>query len=98
MQRPAEATTSPVLNYSTLRRRWPWKPYILGVVTAPTVYLLLYAILRVTGVFHAYYSQGSWEIEGGTGIQIVDVPCIPLTITEGKLQNRLRWLPEPTGG
>jgi hypothetical protein len=86
------------LEYSTLRRRWPWKPYILGVVTTPVVYLLLYVILRVTGVFHAYCSQGSWEIEGGTGIYIVDVPFFPLAVMEGDLQNQLRWLPEPTGG
>ena len=67
-------------------------------MTTPAVYLLFYTVLRVTGVFHAYYSQGSWEIEGGTGIYVVDVPFFPLMMMEGDLQNRLRWLPEPTGG
>jgi hypothetical protein len=97
MHHSADAT-SPSLEYSTLRRRWPWKPYILGVLTTPLVYLMLYAILRVTGAFHPYYSQGSWEIEGGTRIYIVDVAFFPLAVMEGDLQNRLRWLPEPTGG
>ena len=73
-------------------------PYLVGVVTTPAVYLLLYAILRLTGVFHAYYSQGSWEIEGGTGVYIVVVAFFPLAVMEGDLPNRLRWLPEPTGG
>ena len=93
-----EETPWQSLKYSKQRRRWPWKEYVLGVVTTPIVYLLLYAILRVTGVFHAYYSQGSWEIEGGTGIYLVDMPFLPLVAMEGDLQNRLRWLPEPTGG
>lgn len=97
MHHPAGAT-SPSLEYSTSERRRLWKPYVLGVVTTPAIYLLLYAVLRVTGVFHAYYSQGSWEIEGGTGIYIVDLPFFPLAVMEGNLHNRLRWLPEPTGG
>ena len=92
MHHPADAI-SPSLEYSTLRRRLPWKPFILGMLTTPVVYLVLYAILRVTGVFHAYYTQGSWEIEGGTGIYIVDVPFLPLALMEGDLQNRHRWLP-----
>lgn len=86
------------LDYSTRRPHRPWKAYILGVLTIPVVYLLLYAVLRLTGVFYAYYSQGNWEIDGGTRIDVVDVWFIPLAITETKLQNRLRWLPEPTGG
>jgi hypothetical protein len=97
MHRPAEAT-SPSLEYSTLRRRWPWKPYLLGVLTTPAAYLLLYVVLRFTGVFYTYYSQGSWEIEGGTGIYVIDMPFFPLAVMEGDLHNRLRWLREPTGG
>ncbi|MBC7783027.1 MAG: hypothetical protein H7144_04235 [Burkholderiales bacterium] len=96
MQHPPNATP-PSLEYATLRTRRPWKPYLLGVVTTPAIYLLLYAVLRVTGVFHAYYSQGSWEIEGGTGLYFVDALFFPLAIMESDLQNRLRWLTEPIG-
>jgi hypothetical protein len=95
MEGPQNTVAQP-LEYSTLRRRWPWKPYALGVLTLPTFYFLLYLILRFAGAFHAYYSQGSWEIEG-TGIYIVDVPFLPLLLMEGDVQNHLRWLKEPTG-
>ena len=86
------------LDYTAAPRRRPWRAYLLGVVTTPALYLLLYLVLRGTGVFHAYYSQGSWEIDGGTGIHVIDLPFLPLVIMEGDLHNRLRLLPEPTGG
>jgi hypothetical protein len=97
MHHPPEPTST-ALDYSTLRHRRPWKPYLLGVVTTPAAYLLVYAILRFTGVFYPYYSQGSWEIDGGTGVVIVDRSFFPLAVIEGELHSRLRWLPEPTGG
>jgi hypothetical protein len=97
MEQPTD-TTSHSLEYSTLRPRWAWKAYVLGIGTTPVVYLLLYTILRVTGVFHTHYSQGSWEIEGGTGVYVVDAAFFPPAAMEGDLQNWLRWLPEPTGG
>jgi hypothetical protein len=97
MSRQAETSPKP-LAYSTPKTRRPWKVFLLGVLTTPAAYLLLYLVLRATGVYHAYYSQGSWEIEGWTGIYILDVPFFPMKIFESNLQNRLRWLREPTGG
>ena len=89
--------TASALQYATRRRRWLGEPYVLAVLTAPAAYLVLYVVLRATGVFYAYYSQGSWEIET-TGIYAIDMTFIPLVVIEGDLHNRLRWLPEPTGG
>jgi hypothetical protein len=90
--------TSEILAYARSRPRLPWRPYILGLLTVPVLYVLLYLVLRACGVFHAYYSQGSWAIDGGTGIYVVDLPFLPAAIAEADLQNRLRLLPEPTGG
>jgi hypothetical protein len=87
-----------LLDYPAAPRRRPWRAYLLGVATTPALYLLLYLVLRGTGVYYAYHSQGSWEIDGGTGIYLLDVPFLPLAFMEGDLHNRLRWLPEPTGG
>ena len=64
----------------------------------PVVYLVAYCLLRLSGVYYAYYSQGSWEIEGGTGIPVVDMAFFPTAVIEGSVQNKLRWLKEPTGG
>ena len=90
--------TSRLLEYSRLRRRWPWKPYLLGLATTPAIYLLLYGVLRLTGAYYTFFNQGSWEISGGTGVYAVDLSFLPLAVIEGDLHNRLRWLPEPTGG
>jgi hypothetical protein len=95
---PSTHPSTDELTISTNSIRRPWRVYLLGVLTAPAAYLLLYIALRVTGVFHPYYSQGSWEIEGGTGVRFLDVSFMPLTIFETDLQYRLRWLREPTGG
>lgn len=87
-----------VMPYSPTKSRMAWRPFVLGVLATPMLYLLLYTLLRVFGVFSPYYSQGSWEIEGGTGIALIDIPFLPAAIAEAELQNRLRWLDEPTGG
>ena len=95
----SQAKTSPEpLAYSMLKARRSWKAFLLGVLTTPAAYVLLYVVLRATGIFHTFYNQGGWEIDGGTGIYALDVPFLPLTIFEANLQNRLRWLREPTGG
>jgi|GEM_PF-6255073 len=60
MHHPADAT-SPSLEYSTLRRRWQWKPYLLGVATLPAFYLVTYIMLRVCGVYYPFFNQGSWD-------------------------------------
>jgi len=87
-----------VISYSRTKPRLPWKSYLCGVLTVPAIYVLIYVVLRASGVFHPYYSQGSWEIDGGTGIVIVDLPFVPAAIAEGEFHNRLRWLAEPSGG
>ena len=94
---PPDATSN-ALDYSTLRHCRPWKLYLLGVATTPAVYLLMYALLRLTGVYYPYFSQGSWAIDGSTRVAIVDLSFFPLAVIEADLHNRLRWLPEPTGG
>ncbi|HEX8340561.1 MAG TPA: hypothetical protein VF624_06590 [Tepidisphaeraceae bacterium] len=93
-----DPAASPPLEYATPRRRRPRRPYVLAVTSVALAYLLLYVALRVTGVFYPYYSQGGWEIDGGTGIYAVDIPFLPLAILEGGAHNRLRWLPVPAGG
>ena len=95
---PRPDPPAPSLPYAPSPPRRPGKSFLLGLLAAPAIYLLLYALLRGTGLFHAYYSQGSWEIEGGTGLYLVDVAFRPLATFEADLQNRLRWLPEPSGG
>lgn len=97
MRDTAEAS-SPSLEYSRLRRRLPWTPYLLGVATLPALYLATYVLLRCCGVYYPFYNQGGWEIDGSTNSLIVDGAFFPAMIVEMNLQNRLRWLPEPTGG
>jgi hypothetical protein len=64
----------------------------------PLLYLSTYATLRVSAVYYLFFDQGSWEVEGGTGLRIVDFIFLPAILTESEIQNRLRWLPEPKGG
>lgn len=80
------------------QQRLAWKSFLIGTACVPIAYVLLYLLLRITGVFYAYYSQGSWEIEGGTRFYYVDIWFVPLVMIETDVQNYLRWLPEPTGG
>lgn len=75
-----------------------WRPFLLGVAAVPSVYVLVYITLRLCGVYHLFYNQGGWEIDGGNGVYIVDVTFLPATIMEADCQNRLRWLREPGGG
>ena len=37
--------------------------YIIGMSTLVFLYLVNYAILRFSGIYSPYYSQGSWAIE-----------------------------------
>lgn len=55
----------------------------------------LYLVLRMTGVFYPYYSQGNWQIESRS---IIAVAFLPPLLLETHVQNWLRWLPEPDGG
>src|SRR3954468_14348889 len=87
-----------VLSYSRTRPRLSWKPYVLGVLTTPALYVVAYVLLRACGVFYPFYNQGGWDIDGSTGIFAVDVAFLPATFAEANLQSRLRWLAEPTGG
>jgi hypothetical protein len=96
--RDASDAPSASLEYSTLRRRLPWKPYLLGVATLPAIYLARYVLLRCCGVYYPFYNQGGWEIDGTTNSLVIDVAFFPARIVEMNLHNRLRWLPEPTGG
>lgn len=77
------------------RRRGRWKICAIGTLV---LYVLGYAILRFTGVYYAYYSQGSWEISGDTGIVFIDVGFLPMCWCEDAVLNQVRLLPEPTGG
>ena len=86
------------LAYSPLTRRWPVKAYLLGLVTLPLLYVVVYLLLRASGAYHPYFSQGSWEIEGTSHVYLLDVAYFPAMIIEGDIQNRLRWLREPSGG
>jgi hypothetical protein len=97
MHHPADAN-SHRLEYSTLRGRWPWKPYLLGVATLPGLYFLTYILLRVGGVYYPFFNQGGWDIDGTTNVYLLDLTFVPARMIEADIQNRLRWLPEPTGG
>lgn len=85
------------LQYSVLKRRLPWKPYLLGVMTLPTLYFTAYLLLRVTGVYYPYWNQGGWDIDGSTRSYLLDALFVPATLLEARIQNELRWLREPTG-
>ena len=97
MPQPPDATSTS-LDYSTLRRRLPWKPYLLGVVTLPTLYLFTYVLLRLCGVYYPFFNQGSWDIDGTTHVYLLDLAFAPATMVEADVQNRLRWLRVPSGG
>ena len=91
-------TSGKTLDYATRRPRRSWKSVLLRLLVLPLAYVSLYIALRAAGVFHAYYSQGSWEIEGGTGIGMVDISLLPLALNEARFHNYVHWLPEPAGG
>lgn len=97
MHHPADATSSS-LEYSTPPRRWAWKPYLVGVATLPAIYLVTYVLLRLCGVYYPFFNQGSWDIDGTTHVYVLDLAFGPATMIEAEIQNRLRWLREPTGG
>ena len=90
--------TDGVLPYVTTRRPLPWRPFLFGVAVLPSLYLLVYVMLRLCGVYRPFYNQGGWEIDGTTRIYFIDVTFLPATIIEADCQNRLRWLHEPAGG
>ena len=95
----SEASVSSIsLGYSSAAGRRRWRAYLLGLFTLPLAYLLLYSLLRVTGVYRVYFSQGSWEIEGSARLHLIDVAYLPMISLEGDMKNWLRWLPEPSGG
>jgi hypothetical protein len=87
-----------VFSYWRLRSRWPRKAVCLGVVSLPILYVSAYLLLRLCGVFYPFYDQGGWEIDGTTHVSILDVAFLPAKVTECMIQNRSRWLKEPTGG
>ena len=91
-------TDCTVLPYSRGRGILPRRSYLLGLVTLPALYVLVYVLLRLAGVYYPFYHQGGWEMDGGTGVYAIDLAFLPATITEIDCQNRLRWLREPTGG
>ena len=88
---------SSTLDYASAPRTLPWKRGVLGVASMLLVYILVYFILRLTGVYHLFYNQGGWEMDGGTNISFVDGCYVPMVFIEQDLQNRLRWTEEPTG-
>jgi len=96
MQRPLVPAPD-VLSYSQLRRGPRWKAYLCGVAALPVLYVLSYIMLRACGVFYPFYNQGGREMDGGTGIYAVDVVFFPAAMTAECVQDRMKWLPEPTG-
>ena len=92
--RHAADATSFSLEYSTPRRRWPWKPSLLGVAMLPALYLVAYILVRLCGVYYPFFNQGGWEIDGTTHVQALDEAFAPATMIEADIQNRLRWLRE----
>jgi len=94
MIQPVNESDLALLEYAR-RRRW-WRKF--GLLWAFILYMLVYAILRFSGVYYAFYNQASWEISGGTGIVAVDAAFLPLSLAEDAVLNQVPLLPEPTGG
>ena len=81
------------------RKKVWWRAYLIGATSVPVLYLALYLLLRVGGVYYPYYSQGSWEMDGGTNIYFVDLAYLPLIFVENEFQAHFDWFYEqPTGG
>ena len=85
------------LSYSELPPRRPWKRYVLGAAALPTLYVAAYLALRLTGVYYLFFNQGGWDMDGTTRVAILDASFAPAAFVELELQNRLRWVREPTG-
>jgi len=49
------------------------------------------------GVYYPVYNQGSWDIDGSTHVYVFELAFLPARIIECDIQNRLRWLTEPSG-
>ena len=61
------------MEYGSGRRRGLWFTRFLFVVAAlALLYDGTYGVLRLTGVYYPFFDQGSWEIEGSTGIDVID--------------------------
>ena len=73
--------------------------YLLGMLTFPTIDLLGYALLRVTGVYYPYWSQGSCdEIDGTCHVYLIDVATLPMRELEVELDSKLHYIRPPSGG
>ncbi len=96
MHRTSEGASQPVPNKG-LPWRWALVGYALGMFTLPVVYLLVYFLLRLSGVYYPSWSQGSWdEIDGTTNVFVLDVLFLPAEVFEVQLANRYHFLKEPT--
>ncbi len=88
-----------MLTYLTDARPFKWKRYALAGLFLPCIYVLTYLSLRLTGVYHLFWNMGDWDaMDGSTRIEIVDRAFAPAAEIELRLQNRLKWVPEPSGG
>jgi hypothetical protein len=74
---------------------------LTGFVALTSLHLLAYVLLRVGGVFYAFYNQGYGDIDGGTGILWLDLSFLPYVLMEGMIHVQLDawgWMPHPSGG
>jgi len=95
---PPAQPTSQSIDYAEPLPPRRLKRTLWAVSIVPLIYISAYFVFRVSGVYYAYWSQGSWEIEGGTGITAVDILFFPACLAEGAVLNNLHLLKVPSGG
>lgn len=64
----------------------------------PILYLAAYVTLRLLGVYHLFYNQGGWEMDGTTRVSAIDSAFAPAAFAETDSENKLSLLREPSGG
>jgi hypothetical protein len=69
-----------------------------GIISPPSLYLAAYFAFRLSGVFHLFYNQGGWEMDGSTGVTVIDIAFAPIAMAELDFENRVHVLREPSGG
>ena len=70
-------------------------------LSLPAAHFALYVLLRLTGVYYAFFDQGWGDIDGETGVLLIDLSFMPYMLVVGQFHHALDqwgWMEQPTGG
>src|SRR5262249_6020332 len=62
-----------VLGYAAGPRQRGRRVLRLSLICLPAAYITAYVVLRLCGVFYAFYHQGGWDIDGTTHVYALDL-------------------------